>query len=121
MVLVAASDLEVGVPDLDSSIPTHRAEVGGVVLQHRGVSDTAHPVLMVAFLRGELVLSSGVPQLDTLISSSRDNLSVIRGEGAGQDFLIMSLEESSGLEASQVPQSHGLIPRGTDQEAVVIG
>lgn len=79
-VFVARSDLEVGVPDFDSSIPADSAEVGFMVLKHRRVSNTAHPVLMVGIITSELVFSSGVPQFDSLISSSRNDLSVIRRE-----------------------------------------
>jgi hypothetical protein len=59
--LVTRSDLEVGVPYLDSSIPTHSAEVGFMVLQDWRVSHTAHPVLMVGIITSEFVLSSSVP------------------------------------------------------------
>lgn len=65
---------------------------------------------MVAFFTGEFVFSSVIPQFDSLISSGRDNLSVIGGERAGKNFLIVSLEDSGGLERSQIPQSHGLVP-----------
>lgn len=107
MMLERASDLEVGVPNLNSSVPSDRAEVGVVtallILKDRGVSDTADPILMVAILRGEFVLTSGVPKSDTRISSGRDDLSVIRGERAGEDFLLMSDEESLSLTGLKVP------------------
>jgi len=33
----------------------------------------------------------------------------------------MALEQPSGLASPQIPKSHSLIPRRTDQETVVIG
>lgn len=62
MGLEGVSDLEVGVPDFESSIPTDRGEVGlevggGLGLQLRGVSDLGDPVLMIIAIGGVFVFS----------------------------------------------------------------
>lgn len=122
--LERASDLEVGVPNLNSSIPADRAEVRSVavllVLEDRGVSNTADPILMVAVFRGEFILTSGIPESNARVGSSRDDLPVVRGERAGEYFLLMTDEESLGLTSLKVPKSHGLIPGGGDQEIIIV-
>jgi hypothetical protein len=76
---------------------------------------------MIAIFTGELVFTSGVPKSDTRIGTSRDDLSIIRREGASEDFFLVTDEESLGLTGLEVPKSHGLIPRGRDKEVVIIG
>jgi len=71
-------DQEVGLPDLKSAVPADSGEVG--VLGNRGVSDAGDPVGMVVVLVGVLAVSKSVPELEGLISTSGDDLSVIEGE-----------------------------------------
>ena len=74
MGLEGASDLEVGVPDLDSSVPANADEVGlcdhfAGLLGQWTVSDAAHPVSVVVHFRGVLAVSQCVPKLDASVSS----------------------------------------------------
>ena len=60
--LESVSDLEVGVPDLESSVPADRGEVGfegalGLGLELGRVSDLRDPVLMVMGFTGVLAIS----------------------------------------------------------------
>jgi hypothetical protein len=112
-------DEEVRLPDLKSTIPTDGGEVG--VLGDGGVSDAGNPIRVVVGFVGVLAISEGVPELEGSVSTSRDDLSVIKGEGNGVDFLGVANEDSGGLTGSQVPKSEGLVPRGGKTEEVVSG
>jgi len=96
-------------PNLESTVPTDSGEVG--VLGNGGVSDTGNPVGVVVGFVGVLAISEGVPKLESLVSTSRDNLSVVKGERNRVDFLGVTNEDSGGLSGSQVPESEGLVPR----------
>jgi len=110
-------DKEVGLPDLESTVPTDSGEVG--VLGNGGVSNAGNPIGMVVGFVSVLTISEGVPKLESLVSTSGDNLSVIKGEGNGVDFLSVTNEDSGGLTSSQVPKSEGLVPRGRETEEVI--
>lgn len=101
--LEGVSDLEVGVPDLQSTVPTDRGEVRseGLNLVGRlhdgGVSNAGDPVRVVfLFSRGELAFTENVPELDFSFGTSGENLSVIRGEGNGVDFRLVTNESLVG-------------------------
>uniref|UniRef100_A0A182KI47 Uncharacterized protein n=1 Tax=Anopheles christyi TaxID=43041 RepID=A0A182KI47_9DIPT len=66
------------IPNLHHTIPTcrHDDRIGVV----RRESYTRHPVRVSVFLNGVLTLSQSVPQLDRLVTRSRDNLTIIYGE-----------------------------------------
>jgi len=120
------SDLEVSVPNFESSVPTDWGEVGlesdfGVGLEVGGVSHLADPVLMVVGLTGVLAVGQSVPKLDFVVGSWRDNLSVVGGEGHGENFLLVSDKLTDCLSGSQVPESEGLVPWGGDTEESVVG
>lgn len=70
-------------------------------------------VLITWVLWSSLVLdvSEGVPQENLSVGSGGEDLSVVSGEGDGEDFLGVSLEQSGGGSGSQVPESQGLVPR----------
>lgn len=117
--LEGALDQEVGLPDLESSVPTGGGEVG--VLGNGGVSNAGNPIRVIVVFVGVLAVSKGVPKLEALISTSGDDLSVIEGESDGVDFLGVANEVSGGLTSSQIPKSEGSVPRGGDSEQVVSG
>jgi len=48
-------------------------------------------------------------------------LSVVGAERTSEDFLGVASEEALGLTSLKVPQPHGLVPRGGDEEVIVIG
>ena len=119
MSLEAVLDQELLVPDLKSSVPTSSGEVWGL-LDWR-VSDAADPVVVVVLLTGELAVCEGVPQLDGSVCASRDDLSVVGGEGAGEDLFLVASEGSGGLAGSEIPKTEGLVPGGRQSEVVVVG
>jgi len=95
-------------PDFKSSVPTNGGEEG--VLSNGAVSDAGNPIGVVVGLVGVLAVSKGVPKLEVLLSTSRDNLSVVLGEADSVDFLGVANEDSGGLSGSEVPKTKGLIP-----------
>jgi len=100
--LESVSNLEVGVPDFKSSVPSDRGEVGfeggfSLSLQLRRISNLRNPVLMVVRVRGIFAISQSVPKFDFFVSSGRDNLSVIGGETYGVNFFFVSNELSDSL------------------------
>jgi len=115
MGLEGVSDLEVGVPDLETSVPADRGEVGvegalGLSLQLGRVADLADPVLMVVSFGSVLAVSKGVPELDFLIRTRGDDLTVVRGEGDSEDFLLVANELADSLSGLDVPETEGLVP-----------
>lgn len=119
--LEGVSDLEVGVPDFESSVPTDWGEVGlevggGLGLQLRRVSDLGDPVLVVIAISGVFVFSQGVPKFDFFVSSGGDDLSVVTWKTYSENFLLVSGELSDGLSSLDVPESQGLVPWGGDTE-----
>ena len=57
-------------------------------------------------------LSHSVPNFQVLVSTSTGNLSVVRGEGAGQHVSGVAHEPSAGASLLDIPKSQGSIPRG---------
>lgn len=104
---------------LDDLVPTSRDNHG----VHRvGRESNARDPLGVTVVGDvELAFTQGVPQLDSSVSGSRDDLSVVGREGDGQDVASVTDESSSGFTSVQVPQSQGLVPRGGKGELAVRG
>jgi len=55
---------------------------------------------VVVGFTGEFVVGKGVPQLDSFVGSRRNDLSVVGGEGYGEDFFGVSVEFLGGLAGS---------------------
>jgi len=91
-------DQEVGLPNFNSTVPTSSGEVW--VLGNWGVSDAGNPIGVVVGFVGVFAVSEGVPKLEGLVGTSRDDLSVIKGEADGVDFLTVASEDSGGLSGS---------------------
>lgn len=101
--LEGVSDLEVSVPDLQSTIPTDGGEVGSEgldlvgSLHDGGVSNARNPVGVVfLFSGGELAFTEDIPELDFSFSTGGENLSVIGGESDGVDFRLVTNESLVG-------------------------
>ena len=70
---------------------------------------------------GEFAVSQSVPQLDGSVSGARHDLSVIGGEGNGEDVVGMADERSGGVAGGQLPQSQSLVPRGRKSVSTIGG
>lgn len=114
------ADLAVGeVPDLDELVPATGDD--DRVASHRGEANAGHPFrVRVAILNRVLALAERVPQLDSLVSGARDDLTVVDGEGNGQHILSVTDEASGGGTSVQVPEAEGTIP-GAREGKLAIG
>lgn len=101
---------------LNSLIPRSR-DNGGRVGTWRE-SNSRDPVL-VGWQSVDTV-TNGVPDLDGLVTRSRNNLSQVLGDGHRQNVTGVASESHGGLTSLQVPQSQGLVPR-TGQSVSTVG
>lgn len=60
---------------------------------------------------GVLAVTEGVPQLDGAVTRTRDDLSVVGGEGNGENVVGVADESSGGGAGSELPQTESLVPR----------
>jgi len=105
------------VPDLDHSVPSSGDDYGLL----RRESDAADPFGVSLVFDGVLALSEGVPQLDGLVSRSRNNLSVISRESNRENILSVSNESSGGKTSVEIPESESSVPRSRETELTVRG
>lgn len=113
------SQLAVGqVPDLDDLVPAGGNDQW--LLGGRRETDARDPVVVLVLLDGVLALTQGVPELDRLVATGRDDLSVVSGETNGEHVGLVRQERSDGLALVQVPQTQSLVPR-TRQSVGTIG
>jgi len=102
-------------PDLQGLVPTTRDDdwvLGGWRELHG-----AHPlVVAVLALLAPFELTEGVPELDGLVSAGGDDLSVVGGEGDGENVVLVAGESGGGDASFEVPESQGLVPRGGNGE-----
>ena len=59
---------------------------------------------------GVLAFTKGVPQLDGLVSRPRNDLSVVNGEGNGENVLGVADESSGSFTRVDLPKSEGTVP-----------
>lgn len=95
---------------LDQLVPASRDDDG--VLGVGGEADAGHPLSVALVGDGELAVAEGVPQLDGSVAGSGDNLSVVGGEGDGEDVVGVADESAGGGASGKLPQAKGLVPRG---------
>lgn len=65
---------------------------------------------MVVNFTGEFAFSKSVPKFDSFVSSRGDDLSIIGGETASENFFGVSIELFGGNSASEIPKSEGSVP-----------
>ena len=75
---------------------------------------------MAILLDGELALTEGVPELDGLVTGSRDDLTVISREGDRENIVGVTDEAAGGGTGVEVPETEGLVP-GSGQGELTIG
>jgi hypothetical protein len=119
MSLDGSVELEQLVPDLESSVSSDRGEVW--VLWRVRVSDSGDPSLVVVVFGLNLALTDSVPDSEVSERTTRNDLSVVVRESDGVDFSVSGTGESLQTgSVSDIPKSHGLIPRGGDNVTVVV-
>jgi len=117
---VVGSELALGeFPNLDNLVPTTGNNDG--VGRVGGETNARNPLSVAIFLDVVLALTKSVPQLDGLVTGTRDNLTVVRGERDGQNIVGVSDETAGGGTSVQVPKTKSLIPGGGQGELTVRG
>ena len=114
------AQLAVGqVPHLDKFIPTSRDDDG--VAGHWREANARHPLGVALGLRanGVLALSQGVPELDSAIARSGDDLTVVYGEGDGENVLGVAEETAGGGTGVDVPKTESAVPRAGKAELAI--
>jgi hypothetical protein len=112
------SQLHLGqIPNLDELIPTTGNDER--VSRVRRETNTRNPLRVTIFSDVILALTEGVPQLDRLITRTRNDLTVVSRERDRQDIVGVANETTSGGTAVQIPKTESLIPRGGQSELTV--
>ena len=70
---------------------------------------------------GELAVTKCVPELDGAVAGSGDNLSVVGGEGDGEDVVGVSDETSGGGSGGKLPKAESLVPGGRKSVCTIRG
>jgi len=107
------------VPNLDGLIP-RGSDTDGWLL---GLveSNAGNGISVSILVNSMFALRSGVPNLDFLVQTSSDDLSVIWGEIDGENISLVTNKLADGSSGSHVPESDGSVPRGGESEARVAG
>lgn len=70
---------------------------------------------------GKFAVTQRVPQLNGAISRARDDLTVVGGEGDGQDIVGVANEAAGCHTGSELPQAKSLVPGGRESVGTVGG
>ena len=100
--------LKVAMAYLDKLIPTSRHN--DWVLWVRAEPHARNPLGVALLCDGVFAVAKRVPQLDCPVARTRDDLSVVGGEGNGEDVVGVADEAAGGGAGGQLPQAQGLVP-----------
>ncbi len=94
--------------DLDKLVPSGADNdgVGGIGTE----ADAGNPLGVALVGDGVLAVAKRIPELDGTIAGARDNLTVIGGEGNGENIVGVSHETAGGLSGGQFPETESLVP-----------
>ena len=70
---------------------------------------------------GELAVTEGVPQLDGAVTGTGDDLTVVGGEGDGQNIVGVADKGAGGVTGGQLPETERLVPGGGQSVGTVGG
>ena len=98
-------------PDLDKLVPAGRDHHGGGAGALGREAHARDPLGVAILGDGELALAKGVPQLDSAVTRTRHNLTVVLREGNRQDVLGVTNEATGALAGGNLPQTQGAVPR----------
>ena len=107
------------IPNLDSLIPRRRDNGG---LTRAGTEpNTANPIgVSITILNGVLALTEGVPELDSTVTGSRNDLTVVDRESDGENVLGVTDEPASGGTGGEIPETELAVP-GTGKSELTVG
>ena len=95
---------------LDELVPTAGDNDG--VLGIGAESHAGNPLCVALVGDGVLAVAEGVPELDCAVAGTGNDLSVVGGEGDGEDIVGVANEAAGGGAGSELPQAESLVPRG---------
>jgi hypothetical protein len=70
---------------------------------------------------GELAVTEGVPQLDGSVAGAGNDLSVVGGEGDGENIVGVSDKSAGGGTGGELPQTESLVPGSRERIGTVRG
>jgi hypothetical protein len=112
------AELTVGeFPDLDDLVPSGGDNERNVRV--RGESDAADPLFVAILGESVLLLTESVPKVDGAVAGSGDNLTVVGGEGDGENVLGVTNELTGAVTSAQFPETEGTIPRSRKGEVTI--
>lgn len=115
---VEAAEVSEG-PDLDEVVPTARDEDG--VLGGRGEADAGDPVGVGFTVEGVDAFALDVPDLELVVATTGQDVTVVGGEGAGEDVLGVAEELAHESTSLDVPEAERLVPGSGESEFGVVG
>ena len=80
------------------------------VLRVWAEAHTRYPLRMALVSDGVFAVAEGVPQLDGTVAGSRNDLTVIGGEGDGEDVVVVANKATSGVSGGEFPETESLVP-----------
>lgn len=95
---------------LDKLVPTAGNNDG--VLGVGAEANARNPLGVTLVSDGVLAVTESVPELDGAVAGARDDLTVVGGEGDGEDIVGVANEAASGSAGGKLPEAEGLVPRG---------
>jgi hypothetical protein len=107
------------VPDLDGLVPGG-GDNDGVLLAVVEL-DAGDGIGVLVLVNGVLALTLGVPDLDLVVETTGHELSIVGGDGDGEDILGVANELFDGLASGNVPEADGAVPGSGHDEAGVTG
>lgn len=67
----------------------------------------------------ELAVTEGVPELDCAVAGSRNDLSVVGGEGDRENIVGVSDKSAGGGTGGKLPEAESLVPGGGESVGTV--
>jgi len=107
------------VPNLDGLVPGGGDDDGGLLAVVE--LDAGDGIGVLVLVNGVLAETLGVPDLNLVVETTGQDLSVVVGDGDGEDVLLVADELLNGLAGLHVPEADGTVPGGGDDEAGVAG
>ena len=97
-----------GVPYLHELVPATGNNDG--VLGVRRETDARRPLGVALLGDGVLAVTEGVPELDAAVTGSGDDLTVVGGEGDGENVVGVADEAAGGGTGGELPEAERLVP-----------
>jgi hypothetical protein len=70
-----------------------------------------HPLGVALVSDGVLAVAEGVPKLDCSVTGAGYDLTVIGGEGDGENIVGVANKAAGGVASGELPEAEGLVPR----------